>query len=138
MPSKVNVRLIDCVSNNNAQKQKITGVEPYFGAGYLVSKDISCINCTSEDNFIGFLCSSGGNTIERCSDRGSDFGFSIVSTSGLKITSTSLTGEARPVQIRSGTTNLLLDGLKITSGGSTGSNPGINVESSVARADSIW
>lgn len=137
MPSKINVRLIDCISNNNAQVQKITGAEPDFGAGYLLSKDISCINCTSENNFIGFLCSSGGNTIERCSDMGSVYGLSIVGTPGLKVVSTSLTGEARPIQVRSGTTNLLMDDLKISSGGSTIPNPGINVESSVAQANSI-
>ncbi len=82
-----NVRFQDCVSVNNAQKGKDAST---FGAGFTVSKGVTFENCTSENNKHGFLINGAsvqGHDVSfiRCTDTGSDYGFTVDHGSGFTL-----------------------------------------------------
>jgi len=73
-PRKVDVVLENCTSLQNGKKRLVT--LPTYGAGFLLSGDTTAINCISDDNSNGYLCSTGANLIG-CSDRGSGIAYAI-------------------------------------------------------------
>ena len=73
-PVKQNVTLIDCKSRNNGQKEKTGRGKALYGAGFMVSEGMTLVNCSSENNIIGFRIISGGRLIG-CHDQGSEFGY---------------------------------------------------------------
>ncbi|WP_164913642.1 PGF-CTERM sorting domain-containing protein [Methanoculleus taiwanensis] len=91
-----NVRFQDCVSVNNAQKGKDASM---FGAGYTVSKGVTFENCTSENNKHGFLINGAsvrGHDVSfiRCTDTGSDYGFTVDHGSGFTLEECEAIGSA--------------------------------------------
>jgi hypothetical protein len=78
------IRMEDCVSIGNGRRN--TKGYPYtetFQSGYYVHNNAVVINCTSENNRnAGFFVQGGRNvTFERCTDRGSTYGWKVVKDS---------------------------------------------------------
>lgn len=117
--SLTNIRLINCTSTNNAQKQKIGGEVVDFGAGFLVNEGMYLENCTSQNNTVGFHCSRTEDSyLVNCRDRGSEKGFLMVTIGkkGLHLRSCATEDTAEPVYVWTGPTlNITLEGMAIQS-----------------------
>jgi hypothetical protein len=87
-PTKVNVLFEDCISRNNGQREN-----PDFGAGYLISGDVSLENCTSENNRRGYYIETastpGSPAITDCTDLGSDQSYVLKNTADIRILNSS-------------------------------------------------
>ena len=139
--SKTNAVMIDCISKENAQKEKTGVAEPAFGAGYLVNGDMRLTNCTSEGNHVGFYCSGGGFEVADCTDRDSLFGYALsnlTSPAGVRLTSCSATGELYPIFFGKGDmVDVALENLTLSSGNASGEEAGITVARGVLNASEI-
>jgi hypothetical protein len=139
--NKTNVVMIDCISRENAQKEKTGVAQTFFGAGYLVNGDMRLINCTSEGNYIGFYCSGGGFEIVDCTERASLFGYALSNLAdpgGIRLTSCSATGELYPIFFgRGDMAGVVLENLTISSGNASGEKAGITVTHDVLNAPEI-
>jgi hypothetical protein len=117
--SLTNIRIINCTSTDNAQKQKVGGEEVDFGAGFLVNEGMYLENCTSRGNVIGFHCSRADDSyLVSCRDIGSEKGFLMLSIGekGLHLRSCVTEDTAKPVYVWTGSTlNITMDGLAIHS-----------------------
>lgn len=103
-PEKIGVQLTDCTSVRNGQRRQLGGVEPDYGAGFVVSGDMFLSRCHSAANEIGFLCVDGGSLVKDCDDTGSGTGIlikNIVDPSGLKIENTQIANAKIPILIAS-------------------------------------
>jgi hypothetical protein len=114
-----NIRLINCTSSDNAQKQKIGGEEVDFGAGFLVNEGMYLENCTSENNTAGFHCSRADDSyLVNCLDRGSEKGFLMltIGEKGLHLRSCATEDTVEPVYVWTGPTlNITLEDMAIHS-----------------------
>lgn len=114
-----NIRIINCTSVDNAQKQKIGEEEVDFGAGFLVNEGMYLENCTSENNAVGFHCSEADDSyLVDCRDIGSQRGFLIltIGEKGLHLRSCETEDTVEPVYVWTGPTlNITLDDMTIHS-----------------------
>ncbi|MDD4254302.1 MAG: hypothetical protein PHP59_02890 [Methanofollis sp.] len=114
-----NIRLINCTSTDNAQKQKIGREEVDFGAGFLVNEGMYLENCTSENNAVGFHCSRAEDSyLFNCRDIGSEKGFLMltIGEKGLHLRSCATEGTGEPVYVWTGPTlNITLEDMMIRS-----------------------
>lgn len=136
-----NVRIINCTSVDNAQKQKIGGEKPDFGAGFLVNEGMYLENCTSENNAVGFHCSEAEDSyLVDCRDIGSQRGFLIltIGEKGLHLHSCGTEDTAEPVYVWTGPTqNVTLDEMTIHARNQSPA-AGITVDSLVRNPDEIF
>ncbi|MDD3932238.1 MAG: hypothetical protein PHP55_00105 [Methanoculleus sp.] len=139
--NKTNVVMIDCTSNENAQKEKTGVAQTVFGAGYLVNGDMRLVNCTSEGNYVGFYCSGGGFEVINCIDRSSLFGYTLTNLTdpeGTRLTSCSATGELHPIFFgRGDMVDVTLDRLTISLDNESSEKAGITVTRDVRSAPEI-
>lgn len=139
--NKTNVVMIDCISKENAQKEK-TGVDQTaFGAGYLVNGDMRLVNCTSEGNYVGFYCSGGGFEVADCTDSYSLYGYTLsnlTSPTGVRITSCGAAGELYPIFFgRGDMVDVKLENLSLSSDNASGEEAGVTVARNVLNASEI-
>ncbi len=141
LPTKTSVRLVDCVSKDNAQKERTGAARIVFGAGYLVNGDMRLLNCTSENNDVGFYCTGGGFEIVNCTERASRtrYVLSCLNDSrGAHLTSSSATGELHPIVFGKGDmVGVTLGRLAISSENLSGETAGITVARDVWNAPEI-
>ncbi|WP_298669796.1 hypothetical protein [uncultured Methanofollis sp.] len=139
--SLTNIRLINCTSTDNAQKQKIGEEEVDFGAGFLVNEGMYLENCTSQNNTAGFHCSRADDSyLVNCRDIGSEKGFLILSIGqdGLHLRSCVTEDAAEPVYVWTGSTlNVTLSDMTILSQ-IPRSTAGITVDALVRNPDRIF
>lgn len=140
-PKKTDVVMIDCISNENAQKEKVGAAQAVFGAGYLVNGDMRLVNCTSEGNYVGFYCSGGGFEVIDCIDRSSLFGYALSNLAdpeGTRLTSCSAIGESYPIFFGTGDmVGVTFDGITVSSNNIFSEEAGITVTRDVQNASEI-
>jgi len=87
-PVKKSVLIENCISQNNGQRENVD-----FGAGYLISGDVTLKNCTSENNKRGYYIATAGKpghpVIIDCMDRGSDQSYVLKETADILILNSS-------------------------------------------------
>lgn len=87
-PTKTDVLIENCISRNNGQREN-----PDYGAGYLISGDVTLRNCTSEQNKRGYYIATartpGSPLIENCIDRGSGQSYVLRDTADVRVLNSS-------------------------------------------------
>lgn len=87
-PAKINVLIENCISRNNGQRENAD-----FGAGYLISGDVTLKNCISENNRRGYYVvtarTPGHPVITDCMDRGSGQSYVLKDTAEIRIQNSS-------------------------------------------------
>lgn len=135
-----NIRIIECTSTDNAQKQKVGEEEVDFGAGFLVNEGMYLENCTSQSNAIGYHCSRADNSyLVNCRDIGSEKGFLILSIgeNGLHLRSCVTEDTTQPIYVWTGSTlNITVEDMTIRSQ-TPRSTAGITVDALARNPDGI-
>lgn len=139
LPDIRNVTLINCFSENNAQKEKTGSGKCIFGAGFIIVENMKLESCISKDNLNGFLCTEGGSQVINCSDYISDVGFRIFNISNsLTITSCTVRNSPHPVLIwTKQMNNVVIDNINIISDKRPKPISGILIDPLVRNAQEI-
>lgn len=116
-PQLRNVRLVNCVSRDNNQKEKSGWGKSDFGTGFIVIGGMRLENCLSEYNKVGFLCNNHAAECYECRDSFSQEGWVLLGiTSHALLRECSTQDTAQPIRIWSGNTyNITIEQMRIES-----------------------